>query len=528
MKSCTALPMTERDERMSTYVGGNAVFPGSFNPPHVAHIKTIRLALACFDVLHMFVRYNESVELVDWETKKGWFDRINEEVGGRLVIHRMENPAVKGKTYTMEDFFDFIRSAVRSVGEPVSGFVFGDDYEKLIPVFQKEFPRMYFFKGEQTKDGQERISSTAIREDLEGHRSWLPEYVYETLHGMREDRNLREQASVPSPEPEGTSSEPETGGTSPEPETGGPGDLETVDVTGCPVVGKGFGSTVYLLDEKTIIKVYKEGTPLEKVQKEYALSRIAFLSGVPCVRVYRMARVGDAFALVLERLSSSLGSAIHQHPEQIEAYVDRYVALAKQLHATRIREAAIPTVKDKWLSCAKGLVKWCSPEEVTLVCDLVTRMPDADTLAHLDFHPGNIMFRGEDLVLIDVEGLSKGSYLCDLAVTYRGLIMGPQSKEPEKHAKNMGMDVDQVRETGDLFFMKYLGLGSRKDLEEVYSRLHVLYALNVVVMCGSARMKDDATGRMIMDVLLRKVLVPGKETVLEIWKDGALLPVRGA
>ena len=423
----------------------------------------------------------------------------------------------------MEDFFDFIRSAVRSVGEPVSGFVFGDDYEKLIPVFQKEFPGMYFFKGEQTKEGQERISSTAIREDLEGHRSWLPEYVYETLHRMREDRNLREQASVPSSEPEGTSSEPEPGGTSPEPETGGPGDLETVDVTGCPVVGKGFGSTVYLLDEKTIIKVYKEGTPLEKVQKEYALSRIAFLSGVPCVRVYRMARVGDAFALVLERLSSSLGSAIHQHPEQIEAYVDRYVALAKQLHATRIREAAIPTVKDKWLSCAKGLVKWCSPEEVTLVCDLVTRMPDADTLAHLDFHPGNIMFRDKEPVLIDMAALAKGSYLCDLAVIYRGLVMGPESKEISRREESMSMSAQQIREVGDLFFMKYLGLTGREALDEVYSRLHVLYALNVVVMCGSGNMKDEALACMLMDELLRKVVVPGKDDIMQIWQNGGLL-----
>ena len=132
---------------MNTHVGGIGIFPGSFNPPHTGHLLTIRLALECFDVLHMFVRYNEGAELVDWETKRGWFDRINEEMDGRLVIHKMENQALSGKTYTMEDFFTFIRNTVRSVGGPVRGFVFGDDYKNVLPVFQKEFPQMVFFKG---------------------------------------------------------------------------------------------------------------------------------------------------------------------------------------------------------------------------------------------------------------------------------------------------------------------------------------------------------------------------------------------
>ena len=238
---------------MSTHVGGIGIFPGSFNPPHIGHTQTIRLALECFDVLHMFVRYNEGAELVDWETKRGWFDRINEEMDGRLVIHKMENQALSGKTYTMEDFFTFIRNTVRSVGGPVSGFVFGDDYQNVFPAFQKEFPQMYFFKGPRPVFGSERVSSTAIRQDLEGHKDWLPVYIYETLKQMYS--------------------------------------AEEIDVTGCTVVGKGFGSTVYGLDEKTIVKVYKK--------------RNTFREGAEGVRAYKQ-RISKRSALC-QGLSSGTG-----------------------------------------------------------------------------------------------------------------------------------------------------------------------------------------------------------------------------
>ena len=87
----------------------------------------------------------------------------------------------------------------------------------------------------------------------------------------------------------------------------------------------------------------------------------------------------------------------------------------------------------------------------------------------------------------------------------------------------MGMSAQQIREVGDLFFMKYLGLKDREALEAAYSRLHVLYALSVVVMCGNERMKDETLARMLMDELLRKVVVPGKDLIMEIWQNGELL-----
>ena len=257
---------------MSTYIGGKGIFPGSFNPPHFAHMRTIRQALECFDVLHMFVRYNEGVDLVDWETKRGWFDRINEEMDHRLVIHKMENQAVRGKSYTMEDFYEFIRDTIREVGEPVAGFVFGDDYKNLIPLFRQEFPQLYFFKGPPPADGEVRLSSSAIREDLEGHKNWLPAYVYETLYERRE-RGLFGEAHTAPESAEGAIGPADKAQSADKtqqadgirqadkaPQGDETDPCEKVDLTSRPVLGSGFGSTVYGFDEKTIVR--REGVLL--------------------------------------------------------------------------------------------------------------------------------------------------------------------------------------------------------------------------------------------------------------------------
>ena len=244
---------------------------------------------------------------------------------------------------------------------------------------------------------------------------------------------------------------------------------------------------------------------------------------MPCVRAYRVVRVGSSFGLVLEKLGASLGLTIHQNPEKIEAYADQYVALAQKLHHTKVTDSVVSPIRERWLSYADGLARWCSPDETALVRDLVGRMPEADNYLHGDLHPGNIMFRGEEPVLIDMAALARGSYLCDLAVIYRGLVMGPESPGVARREESMGMSARQIRELGDLFFMKYLGLKDREELEAAYSRLHRLYALSVVVMCGNERMKDEALARSLMDELLRKVVVPGKDVIMEIWQNGGVL-----
>lgn len=298
-------------------------------------------------------------------------------------------------------------------------------------------------------------------------------------------------------------------------------DVRELCVDGCPVVGEGFTSTIYALDEHRVAKVYKPGTPFGKVRQEFELTRAVNDSGVPSVRAFELVRVGDAFGVVMERLASTtLGAAMCAHRERLDEYMEKYVVLSKKLHGAVAPSGKVPSVCATWLDYVWRLKRWCTSEEMALIHELVRAMPDGATLVHGDLHPGNIMLREDELVLIDLPGLSRGTPLVDLAITYRGLVMGPKSPGIKKREKNMGMPAAMIAEVGDRFFKGYFGLGSADELEGLYAKLHPLYALSVVVMCGNGRLKDDALAGFIMDALLRKVVVPQQDVVRHVWHAG--------
>ena len=157
------------------------VFMGSFNPPHLGHLRTMDDILSRHPCFHLFVRYNEGVDLTDWETKKGWFDRINAERGGRIIIHRLTTDEMKQKTYSGGILASFLHLFEERIGAPLDEVWVGEDAVPLLEDARAEFPHTAFVVVPRL------YSSTRVREDLEGSRDWLPPYVYESLRALRKE-----------------------------------------------------------------------------------------------------------------------------------------------------------------------------------------------------------------------------------------------------------------------------------------------------------------------------------------------------
>ena len=75
-----------------------------------------------------------------------------------------------------------------------------------------------------------------------------------------------------------------------------------ISIEGCEKIGDGFFGTVYRLDPETVVKVYKYPDSLPMIKKEQALSKKAFVMGIPTAIPFDIVKVGDLYGTVFELL----------------------------------------------------------------------------------------------------------------------------------------------------------------------------------------------------------------------------------
>ena len=196
-----------------------------------------------------------------------------------------------------------------------------------------------------------------------------------------------------------------------------------LSVDGCEEIGRGANGIVYRLDPDTIIKVYFNSDALADVHRERELARKAFILGIPTAIPYDVVRVGNAYGSVFELLNAtSLSSLIAQHPEQIDTYVSEYVELLKKIHSTRVKEGDMPDMKITAQDWVDFLKDYLPENQSKKLCSMVAAIPKDDHMLHGDFHTKNVMVQNGEELLIDMDTLSVGNPVFELASMYMGFV----------------------------------------------------------------------------------------------------------
>ncbi len=288
--------------------------------------------------------------------------------------------------------------------------------------------------------------------------------------------------------------------------------LREISVEGCEIIGRGGNGIVYRLDEDKIVKLYFNQGP-ELVKQELQFARTALINDIPTVIPYDTVRCGDKYGVVFELLrSDTLGHIISREPQRLDELTDQYVALARSLHSTHIKDGAVPDARDLMRGRAARLDRWCSQEEIDTLLGIIGKIPACDTVIHGDLHPGNIMMQDGELLLIDLAEVTLGPKVFDLASIYRDMIVGARVNT-ELSQQSVGMPVDMIEKTGQLFFVKYTGITDPAELKAYFDKLGLIFAFNTVLFCGAGVRDAEARAQGIMDNLLRKVVLPNKDAI---------------
>lgn len=232
-------------------------------------------------------------------------------------------------------------------------------------------------------------------------------------------------------------------------------------VDGCEIIGNGAKGTVYRLDTETIIKVYKNADSLPMIHKERELARRAFILGIPTAISYDVVKVGDSYGSVFELLDAkSYTQLIRENPDNFDEYIKSFAELLKNIHTTIVSKGDMPDIKPfiiGWLNEIKGHI---TDEQYNKLYDMIDNVPDTLNMLHCDYHTNNVMMQNGETLLIDMDTLSHGNPIFELAniyITYVGF--GEADKSMVENFLNLPY------ETAVLFWKKFLPiyLGSNNE-----------------------------------------------------------------
>ena len=195
--------------------------------------------------------------------------------------------------------------------------------------------------------------------------------------------------------------------------------LRKIDISDAEVIGDGFFSTVYRLNKDTIVKVFNRTSDPNQIERELKLAKEAFVLGVPTAISFDVVKVGDKLGVCFEMLDCmSLKTAFLTQKGRYKEYLTKYAELLKKINTTECFNPAIPDIKKNTLEKVEFIKSSLEDKYYKKAKALVEAIPERKTFVHGDCHFKNIMVQGEDLLLIDMDTLSVGHPIFELAAIY--------------------------------------------------------------------------------------------------------------
>ena len=268
-------------------------------------------------------------------------------------------------------------------------------------------------------------------------------------------------------------------------------------VDNCPVIGRGAKGTVYRINDDTIIKVYKDFVKLEDINREISLAKKAFVLGIPTAISFSVVKVGDKFGSMYELLDAkSFTEMIKDNPDDAEKYIKICADLLRQLNSTDVSKEEFYDYKEMgfvWLDTA---AKELDKETYDKIRNLLNNLEDRKTMLHCDYHTNNLMYQRGETLIIDMDTLSQGHPIFELAniyITYVGFCV-VNSDVVEDF---LGIPYETAKSVWDTFLPLYLNTNDKIYIEEVDKKVKLL--ANVRLLRHTIRradkngMTDEAT-----------------------------------
>ena len=188
-------------------------------------------------------------------------------------------------------------------------------------------------------------------------------------------------------------------------------------------MGEGSNGVVYRYDPEIVVKVYRNADALGEIHRERQLARRALILGIPTAIPFDVVKVGDSYGSVFELLNAkSFSALIKEEPENKDKYIGEFVDLLKKIHSTEVDPDEMTDMKAVALDWAKYLVGHLPDEQSAKLISLIEAVPEQHTMIHGDYHTNNVEMQNGEILLIDMDTLSFGHPVFELASMFLGFV----------------------------------------------------------------------------------------------------------
>ena len=252
--------------------------------------------------------------------------------------------------------------------------------------------------------------------------------------------------------------------------------LKRIYISGAEIIGEGFFSTVYRIDKDTIIKVFNRTSDPEQIERELKLAKEAFVLGVPTAISFDIVKVDDKLGVRFEMLDCmSLKAVLLNYPEKREEYIKKYAELLKKINGTECFNPIIPNIKEFYLKKIEAIKPYLEEKYYLKAKKLIEGVEDRKTFVHGDCHFKNIMVQGDDLLLIDMDTLSVGHPIFELAALYTPYCAFNED-DPGNAEKFFGIKDEDANKLFRALVALYVG----KDDQDIINKIRIVSYIHMV------------------------------------------------
>ncbi len=252
--------------------------------------------------------------------------------------------------------------------------------------------------------------------------------------------------------------------------------LRSVDVSHAEVIGEGYFSTVYRLDKDTIVKVFNRTSDPEQVSRELRLAKEAFVLGVPTAISFDIVRVGNKLGVCFEMLDcQSLKTVLTTDKAHYDEYLNKYASLLKKINTTECFNPEIPSIKKLYLNKIEKIKPYLEEKYYSKARKLIESIEERKTFVHGDCHFKNIMVQKGELLLIDMDTLSVGHPIFELAALYAPYCAFNED-DPGNSERFFGIKDNEAKELYNSVLKIYFG----KEDEAAKEKIRLLSYVHMV------------------------------------------------